>query len=337
MQGRRKSKLSRGRGGMSRVNRAAILIPLFVSISAMGSRSESQTAIDHPGFSPRDEFVFCAGRVFGALVFVADSGPQPSPTPCPAPAETITRDLAAQGIRTIRGPRSVYLMPERLFAYSPTQPFVRWRTISIEPSVTQWPATASARRLTADEERDISQAIFKVARTPLVAPEYDIGPDPQVRAVDVPLALMTARILRDRESVLGIWGRDMGVRRLIYGEMTATGYKPLWDSPLMPGFFIALRLLDVNHDGTKEIIATARYGSSGRFMLTMFDVNGRELTRQNDCVTTGFPIDETNGVCPINGEDMSFDEKPDHTVDILVDDWNGPRRFALVGGRYVLQ
>ena len=98
---------------------------------------------------------------------------------------------------------------------------------------------------------------------------------------------------------------------------------------------MAPRFLDLDHDGVKEIIASARYGQ-GRFALMVFDSRGRELSRQSECGGIDLlALDAENGVCPMTGEDATFDEQANGTMDIVVADWNGERRFSLVKGRLV--
>ena len=72
-------------------------------------------------------------------------------------------------------------------------------------------------------------------------------------------------------------------------------------------------------------------------MLTIFDVEGAELSRQPKCILDALSgYDERGSVCPITGEDMTFEKRPNGQQDIIVDDWSGKRRYRLVERNYVL-
>jgi hypothetical protein len=92
---------------------------------------------------------------------------------------------------------------------------------------------------------------------------------------------------------------------------------------------LAWNYRDLNGDGTKEILV---WGEANPYYRTLvaFDVSGRELIREPDCAPEyGYGFDKTNGVCPIVGERIDFDDRPDGTVDITARDrWDkGLRRY----------
>jgi hypothetical protein len=73
-------------------------------------------------------------------------------------------------------------------------------------------------------------------------------------------------------------------------------------------------------------------------VLTVFDSNGNEITRQEECgVVTVFTAE--HGVCPIIGLEVVPVTAPDGSVEFAVtnlpDDPVGSSRYRLLKGRYV--
>jgi hypothetical protein len=305
---------------------------LLAAILAIGHAPPNT---EHIGFTSTDRLLVCARDRFGLPVFGANNNPLPQDTGiCPPSAEAVTDALAKQRLRIVLAGDAVYVIPERLFEYSPILPYVKWKRLKIKLLVVDWRLSEGSRHLSQAEREHISGVIYGAARTPLVEPVYEASPDREA-TLEISLALLVHAFKGRHESVIGVWGREMGARRIVYGEIVNGSYRLLWDSPLLNGAFIAMRYDDVDGDGVDEIIVSSRYGRR-RALLTIFDTLGHELTRQSDCVIPGLSAwDAEGGVCPISGEDMTFEPGTGKAKDIVVDDWNGQRRFRLHERRYV--
>jgi len=109
---------------------------------------------------------------------------------------------------------------------------------------------------------------------------------------------------------------DASAGRFVYAEMRGDRYVMLWDSPLFtdagnPDFD------DVNGDGIFDIVMQTHLSGNGcEEFLSIFDKNGRELTRQNNCGDS-----RPGWVCDIEAADIS-----------LVDAANGRKEIRITGG-----
>src|SRR5262249_39943072 len=96
-------------------------------------------------------------------------------------------------------------------------------------------------------------------------------------------------------------------------------FELLWDSPLLKAFFWGLGYEDLDGDGTKELIFRSDLSREGR-IYAIFDLKGRELSRQNTCETTGV-FDAKSGICAIVCEG----------IDIAPASKNGSRDLFVYG------
>jgi hypothetical protein len=139
--------------------------------------------------------------------------------------------------------------------------------------------------------------------------------------------------------------------RLVYGEMRNGNYQVLWDSPLLNSRG-RLNFLDVNGDGANEIVWRSALCGAQNCMpeqLVVFDRSGHELTRQKKCPDTlgsYYYFDESNGVCPIEGNEIQFtmispypDPPEESTPKDIVASGSGADDketiYTLVNGSYV--
>ena len=130
--------------------------------------------------------------------------------------------------------------------------------------------------------------------------------------------------------------------RIIYGEQGPDGaVKLLWDSPIVVSRFAEVSFLDVNGDGTEEIVLKAAYPAGMRDLaaMTIFDIQGQELTRQSKCsVPDLYGYSQDDGTCPIVAEsvDIDYSQGPPFQIDANKMLLNGKNAvFKLVGNHYV--
>jgi hypothetical protein len=130
------------------------------------------------------------------------------------------------------------------------------------------------------------------------------------------------------------------VQRLVYGEHSDGKVCLKWDSPLFYGDDVRMAYADVNGDGVKEILLNSRHGRDGA-MLSIFDVAGEELTRQEkegeDCAAaSGGLYSGEGGVCPLHGNSVDLVPAPDGKgFDLLVTLGEKETLYSLSGSRYV--
>jgi len=132
---------------------------------------------------------------------------------------------------------------------------------------------------------------------------------------------------------------ETSIGRLICGEMRNGGFEVLWDSRLFNAYGDGMRFEDVNADGWQEIVIESEIGGHVRYpVLTIFDKDGREITRQKYCDIPMRPFAEDAGVCPIQGVDIRFGRPSKGPEEIIVKDWpgggEGPTIFRLQNGMY---
>ena len=116
----------------------------MVTVAAMVMLGVQTTnRLRHHGLSDSDQFLLCATGVFGKPVFLTNFTPHPNEVAdgqiaCPSAPEVLVGEMSKRGIRTFQSDTGVYLVPERLFAYSRLQPYIKWKTIALRTTVTQW-------------------------------------------------------------------------------------------------------------------------------------------------------------------------------------------------------
>lgn len=339
---------------MRRANRLTVLTLLLLCVCAAHAWS-----IEHVGLSRTDRFLLCSRGLLGKPVYrdsVMFRGPgQEIDIPCGTSREALVEEL--RGSRTDRDPEEIHIvdLPDAVFLV-PFRVWVRttWKKLLIGTEVKNWDGVPDSRNLSPDEQAAISGVILSEARTtPLVAPSMP-GSDGETAAIEVRLWLDAHRLAGATgvEAVIGILGEPNGSGRLIYGELRKGRYECLWDSPLFDAYSLQIGYRDMDGDGIQEILLSSQRVSLSthtptRTMLTIFDRQGHELTRQEGCVSelrSGYT--EEGGACPIEAESIEFDPRPDGKRDILVSGRIGDPpevssekvfRYSLVNGRYVVQ
>jgi hypothetical protein len=296
--------------------------------------------IEHLGMWTTDRALVCAGKLFEKPVVRSHQTYFLDEFPCPDSKQGFIDILNQKLLVSFESDDFVYLMPSQDWVRD-----TKWRRLRLVSRVKNWETFPGSRNLPTEEQEQIRKVIFKVARTAPVAPPWEAGPDGDTAMVENVLCLDVHRLSPEKESVIAIWGQESNVRRLVYGELSTKGYAPKWDSPLFDGLFLELGYKDMDGDGVKEILLWSDLLPSAK-LLTVFDRNGRELTRQAKCEIPGLVgYDQSSGVCPIVGGSMHIDDpQPDGKRDLLVEEWIGAvgtpefdvaQRFRLVDGRYV--
>ena len=295
-------------------------------------------SVMHPTMGPEDRFLLCARSVFQKTVLRSPILPWTATRlACPQAPDALSAALREEGFELYEGPDWLFVMTARF----PGMTYHQWTSLRLHLSVENR-RSPGARLVPQEEAERIAHAVFASARPIPVSlgtlPYEDNG------ALDeaIPVAVDAAPLGRAAESIVTIFNQSSRAR-VTYGEMRDGAYVPLWDSPLTNGFDLAWSYRDIDGNGTKEIVLWSNWLPHSH-VLSIFDLDGHELTRQNGC-RPGPPrgFDPAGGTCPIFGDEIeiqpSSNGKPgDIVVTGLVDDepGEGLHTYRFSTGRYRL-
>jgi hypothetical protein len=257
--------------------------------------------------------------------------------PCPVSRQSLVDRLKAEGVLAFDADGWVHLASEKWFKPT-TGAYAQWKELHVTQTIKEW-GKGGSRGLASAEQQQVANAILAHARPPVV--DTPLG----TRATINLVLYLDAHTFgppsaKQKEAVVAVWGEEQGARRLIYGEVEGGVYRPLWDSPHVPGEWLMMGYRDVNGDGTEEIVLQSRIGGAGRDLtLVIFDLKGREITRQQDKDQCEWlTIKRPDVTCPIGGQLdglVEYEVRKDGKTDILVYQYDEEVRYRLVGGRYV--
>lgn len=223
----------------------------------------------------------------------------------------------------------------------PGREYHQWRALRIHLSVENR-RSPGARVVPQEEAERIAHAVFASARPIPVSLDSVPNEDNGTRNEAIPVAVDAAQLGRSAESIVTIFNQASRAR-VTYGEMRDGAYVPLWDSPLTNGFDLGWSYRDIDGNGTKEIVLWSVWLPHSH-VLSIFDLDGHELTRQNDCRT--FPpggFDPAGGTCPIFGDEIeiqpSSNGKPGDIVvtgEVDGEPGDGLHTYRFSTGRYRL-
>jgi len=224
----------------------------------------------------------------------------------------------------------------------PSRPTIAWKRLLLIPEVQNWEGLPGVRTLAPTELEQIGRRVFRETRS---APVFSHD-EPDANGTLKVEYLLSAIAVRLRaggsESIVGVLGRPGTTGRLVFGELRRGEYQVLWDSPLFNALRLQLGFEDVDGDATKEIVIQSAYGLNGdASMLAIFDVKGRELTRQLYCEFDPlWGYDATGLTCSIVGYAHTLTDPVEGHRDVLVrerdaDGGVNVHRYAIRNRRYV--
>lgn len=314
-------------------------------------------AVRHIRSSSTDAFLECAARALGKPVLRSTFRDYPTRAiGCASNSGDLRRQVRRAGFRLFEDANAALIMPSRLFvrdaALTPAAAELltfTWKRIRFVSKFKQWRDFAGNTTLDQDTLMSIGETVLRAARpTPYDVP-YRSETDPETLTLNRVVTIDIHRGPENREFVIAIVGESTdffsGPGRLFVGEWKNGLVTPLWDSPVFRTQDFAMGYDDLNRDGVDEIIVSSSVGS-GRYektQMTVFDLEGNELTRQEDCDTGDIGFDESEGVCPISADKIVIDSKavgPKSLVvagrleDISSATPNRVVRYELKDGRY---
>lgn len=215
----------------------------------------------------------------------------------------------------------------------------------------QGSVTSPQIKLSNEELQSISQTILRTSRLLEAWAPYTDRPGGPLSL----LILVDARKLKPGNAVSVVavikspytneyhLASTAGHARIVYGELRDGKYISEWDSPVFDDCELQVRYRDFKGDqATKQIeLISNTCGARLHYpMLTVLDLNGRELTRENrGCasdVLPSFRLDDK--LCPIIGTAFEIVDS-EHGLEILVSQdfkntEGAPRDYVLKDGVY---
>jgi tetratricopeptide (TPR) repeat protein len=294
----------------------------------------------HVGPSHLDLFLDCVQRVYGKPVLVDVSfDPQSSLEPCPHSVDDLSSALRLAGTRLFVSGDFIFLIPSKFFPprspdLSPYLKTLAWNKINIVSKVKPSPDISLAHC------QEIGKQVLAQAR--LIPLEVSLLPaSSQEISVGINVFILVGRVAPNGAQPIIAWINGLQTfltGRLAYGEIRQNKYTMLWDSPLFNARG-QVYFKDVDGDGQSEIIIQSQNcGNHCSDELVIFDREGRELTRQKACNTSPSAFDEEDGVCAIQGEEISLVDGAQGITSIAVKDWRVDGKnhlFELRDGHFV--
>ena len=275
-------------------------------------------SIKHFGEGPSDERVHCIDTSISShtLIYPETYRNELLKIQCASGqsnAQTI-KNILAQGFRVLSNGEWAFLVPDDIFTGRGLPFKVSWTILSVDADLIG--EADSVQQLAPKQLTFLKEELIRKTRLIPVQADVD-GASPEVAAVHLRYTLFAHRNQYGRMSVVALLheGDELGALgtygRLIYGEMVGDKVELQWDSPLL--FAADLQLEDINGDGYDEIILQATVGwaahGPGTQIITIFDHNGRELTRQQDCKWMDNTADFKSApdrICPVGGGQVSL-------------------------------
>jgi hypothetical protein len=302
--------------------------------------------VRHTSKAETDRFLLCARSIFRKPVYMTVDGPWfDAETKCSSDRDQVLHELEERKIAVFENESDILLVPPRI---SPDLGPRRWRIswhkfdIKFHVMIFDDPIPPGSRALSTDEQDQIAKVILDEALVPPLVPGFahvkgDTG------EMNVALILDAHHLSPGTESVVAVFGSARGKMRLVYGELAHGVYRMLWDTPVLGGPDMALSYKDVDGDGVPEIVLrwTEAGGNVIYDALTVFNIKGEELTRQQECDSTLPYAEPAQFACAIWGINVSF-EKTNlgkfNIVDVpdVQTDPQDAERYTLVNGHYSL-
>jgi hypothetical protein len=232
-------------------------------------------------------------------------------------------------------------------SYAPESDKLKWAHFqvevsahSVDPKYHQNEVELSVAQLSKLKEQVLAQARL----VPVFEPHTQ-SPN-EIAKIAFDLQVLVRRTRKDAAASIVVLLReadDFSVAgRIVYGEQQPDGsFKLVWDSPIVDARFPEVSFLDINGDGVEEIVLKAAYpaGMHDLEAITVFDIQGQELTRQSHCfVPDLYGYSQDDGSCPIVAESVDFDYShgPPFDIDASTTVRNGKDAvFKLLNNRFV--
>ncbi len=260
------------------------------------STPPASAQVKHWNMGARDRVAECVGRILKRKVLIY-AGTSVDASVCEVEtAEGVLKHLEEKGLKVISNDQWTMI----------SDGLPNTGKIIVVPRLT-------APALTKDEQDRLQAALMQQSR--FIPAEYAIDRETDgSQTIDILLHYAVTVMPGGARGALRmvVLLRQSDRNRIIFTEMHDGEFEVKWDSGELDADSVGIEFDDVDGDGKQEIVAMGErpvdYGSPNNDVLAVFDVEGRELTRQEKCLIyeyTALKRDEEM-VCPIEGADISF-------------------------------
>ncbi|MBN1568561.1 MAG: hypothetical protein JXA73_12005 [Acidobacteria bacterium] len=314
---------------------------------------EQSNVVNH-GYTNVDRLLECVSNITGKIAVRAPWIRYIKIDRYPKTREELISVLKEKDLRLYETADWAYIIDEDHFKSKPTifpgGRVPEWRCIQIVPRINP----EKRGNFTEEEQKMIAKEVFRQTRmiplwtsdtsdddrrynTEELRLEFDLFFSRVKLHPDAPESIML--LMQQVIEQVPDYGSSIG--RQIRGEMRDGKFIVLWDSCLFTAHGRNY-YLDVNGDGWEEIVFEGETGGNVSYPIwTIFDKDGREISRQRKCDNSTLPFKEEDGACPITGIDISFSSPMEEgPKDIRVLGWDyreDTTIFKLQNGMYVPQ
>jgi len=284
---------------------------LSIPLLAFGQQGSS------PSLSAHDKVQDCLRKLWGKPVFWdIRAVAQVALSVCDAPPEQLDDALKGQRLRAFHLPNAIFLTSIDSFTPSGAGLYYHWKTPAID--IRALPLTLPGSRKPAEAElRQISDAILE--RSHLVPLSYPFADDSNgigKLAVTIKIDIHKMHTGSERESAVAlVVDTDaehefiLGTGRIVYGDLEETGFKYLWETPLLYSSDGRWDYVDLLRNGNLQVSMLSSWGDHRQYdLFYAFDLDGSEITRQTDTcdVMDILSLDRQRKttVCPIFAKEL---------------------------------
>jgi hypothetical protein len=289
----------------SRSNPAAssISFALFWSLFLLFSPSFARAQVKHLNFGTSDRISECLGRILKRKVLLSSVPSDFDVSVCEGmTAEGLLARLKAKNLDVILNDEWAVICG---FAMAHGV-----KRIIVEPQL-------AAPTLTKDQQTRLEDVLLEQSRFISVNLLSDVRSEADKSlTAHIPLRYQVHVLPEDtsgqlRMVVLLRQFNYSGRNRLAFVELRDGEFALKWDSGELEAESVGIELDDVLGDGRVEIVAMGELatdiGAPKDDVLAVFEVDGNELTRQEECFGKGFFAQwREEMVCPIAGSEVSF-------------------------------
>src|SRR6266700_97974 len=295
-----------------------VRVVIIVIAMGRGVPTAKGLSIKHLGVGPADGIIHCIDTNIGKRTLVYDDFLGDfAKIQCTSGQDSVQtiKNINAQGFQILSNERWAFLVPDDVFT-GRGRPFkVSWTALKVDVDIVE-ASDSSQRPLSPHELVLLKEELPNKARLIPVKGTAE-SMDTETAVVKLQYEIYVRKsALRDTAIIALLHeGNEFdSFARVVYVRQAGEMAGVQWDAPLLlvNAHAANLDLRDIDGDGDDEIIAHATIGfcahGPGWDVITIFDREGRELTRQQDCKWMDHTEMESgiDRVCPVAGREVDL-------------------------------